>query len=931
MRIAVCTIRSQFKETFFRALRIAFLIASVFVACQAVVMTCILFLGSREPVAVQRGTRGNSSVMHNQVPGSEWVIDPLPESAFRSSVRRVAVVTDVYLPKMDGVTKLTTYAVQHHMNEGREVLLLVPQLQLYGYSESDFIPRPTKDTPRSRRGKITLVPVPSLPLVQEETRLPIPGLGYSQLVEFKPDLLHMFNPCQMGFTAALYARMHPDIPVIANYQTDVPGLIHSLGFDLFNIPSEMMWKYTRWVHNSAGLNLVATSGKAKTLEARGFTNVAIWDRGINTTRFSPSLRTRAMRQRMLGDLPDDTLVVLYVGRLAPEKTIHLAAGVTKLKGVRLVIVGDGPQRQSLDQLFGGQATFMGMLVGEELAEAYASADIFGFTGTNEVAANVLKEAQASGLPTLAPDSGGIGELIKDGETGFVYQPTVEDFQNKVKWFLDNKDRLKAFSRNARLFAENRSWTVVMEEMERYYEMATDATRQRNLQVLANHWSGHMRATGWAPGFSYWFHTVDHVFFVLSGIVILVFMLLLARQFASMKNGYAKVQVDLVHFGPCRRRANKTNKMMCCLVCSVLLGRLICLLANALVPITNGPFERLTTPKDRHQDLVLSTKTVSRAVPKNSETDVVMCAVKPTCVNRVVVELVILNLNPRRIFILAPASACPTFQTYDQRVTCIPDDEVLPGVSISTISEFLQRVHGRIGSTQFRGRSVPGWYLQQFVKIGVALKVPDLSKHYLIWDSDMLMTKEYKMFTEDGRVRQHSGGFFIRQYASFYRLTGQTVLHSHDWSSFVVHHAVVYKPYMLELIKALSKPNPSATWAGPASGSLVNTTTAGPNAFVWRILENIASSDISIGFSEYTSYASWVLHHHPETVYVEKNKLWSRYPPLRMMPKPWSEDCCPTREQVDETWDTTNLEFMGWELGHLPYCKYNAVQFQAHYP
>ena len=77
---------------------------------------------------------------------------------------------------MDGVTKLTTYAVQHHMNEGREVLLLVPQLQLYGYSESDFIPRPTKDTPRSRRGKITLVPVPSLPLVQEETRLPIPGL-----------------------------------------------------------------------------------------------------------------------------------------------------------------------------------------------------------------------------------------------------------------------------------------------------------------------------------------------------------------------------------------------------------------------------------------------------------------------------------------------------------------------------------------------------------------------------------------------------------------------------------------------------------------------------------------------------------------------------------------------------------------------------------
>ena len=100
--------------------------------------------------------------------------------------------------------------------------------------------------------------------------------------------------------------------------------------------------------------------------------------------------------------------------------------------------------------------------------------------------------------------------------------------------------------------------------------------------------------------------------------------------------------------------------------------------------------------------------------------------------------------------------------------------MLPGVSISTISEFLQRVHGRIGSTQFRGRSVPGWYLQQFVKIGVALKVPDLSKHYLIWDSDMLMTKEYKMFTEDGRVRQHSGGFFIRQYASFYRLTGETL-------------------------------------------------------------------------------------------------------------------------------------------------------------
>jgi glycosyltransferase involved in cell wall biosynthesis len=130
-----------------------------------------------------------------------------------------------------------------------------------------------------------------------------------------------------------------------------------------------------------------------------------------------------MRKRLAGGEPEKPLV-LFISRLSVEKRVDwLLPVVKKIPGIRLAIVGDGPDRGRLEELFAGTPTvFTGYLQGAELAAAYASGDIFAFTGAEETFGNVVAEAMASGLAVVAPRSGGVVDLVEDGVTGFLYTP-----------------------------------------------------------------------------------------------------------------------------------------------------------------------------------------------------------------------------------------------------------------------------------------------------------------------------------------------------------------------------------------------------------------------------------------------------------------------------------------------------------------------------
>ncbi len=395
-------------------------------------------------------------------PGDEWRVNPLDEQTERAPVKRVALITEAFLPKLDGVSKLATLTARHHLNMGREVLILAPQLALNGHRTPDTLDR----------ARVVAVPSGHLWLVPPESRFGLPYVRLRELSLFEPDLIHLFSPASLAWTGIRYGQCHR-IPLVANYQTDLPGYTQRYGIGFME---PVAWSYIRHLHSKVTLTLVPTQHNMRELRARGFQRLRLWYRGCNTTRFNPARRTPDMRRRLLGDRPDDSLLVLYVGRLAREKRLDLLRDVARLDGVALAIVGDGPMRRELENQFANRATFTGFLTGDALAEAYASADVFGFTGTNEVAGQVVIEAMASGLPVLVPNSGGIIDYVSNGHNGFLCAIDPAAYAQRVAFLRDHPAERHAMSQHALEFARRLSWEDTMARLERLYVEAIDLAR-----------------------------------------------------------------------------------------------------------------------------------------------------------------------------------------------------------------------------------------------------------------------------------------------------------------------------------------------------------------------------------------------------------------------------------------------------------------------
>ena len=162
-----------------------------------------------------------------------------------------------------------------------------------------------------------------------------------------------------------------------------------------------LWAFFRQVYNQADLVFVPSHFTKNEIETHGFERVRVWSHGVDAEVYHPAKRCPRWRQRLMGREGGENLV-LYVGRLAAEKRIDWLLPVLESQpGTRLAIVGDGPARESLEKRFKGSKTvFTGYLHGEDLAAAYASADVFAFPGANETFGNVVIEAMSSGLPVV---------------------------------------------------------------------------------------------------------------------------------------------------------------------------------------------------------------------------------------------------------------------------------------------------------------------------------------------------------------------------------------------------------------------------------------------------------------------------------------------------------------------------------------------------
>jgi phosphatidylinositol alpha 1,6-mannosyltransferase len=372
---------------------------------------------------------------------------------------RVAVITETFLPNVNGVVTTLCRLLEHLHDHGHEALLVAPDGMLTSYAGAEIIPM---------RG----VPLPSYP----ELRLtpPQPGLT-AQLRRFRPDLVHLAGTMALG-VAGRHAARQLGVPLVAAYHTDFPAYTTHYGLGFLRT---VAYRYLRWVHNSCAFTLCPSLATIADLRDHGFRRLRLWGRGVDTERFHPSNRSVAWRESV-GAQPDER-VLLYVGRLASEKRLDLLADVLpSLPNTRLVLVGDGPLRPALEQrLSGMRAHFTGYLRGADLATAYASADLFVFPSDTETFGQVIQEAMASGLPVVAARAGGAIDMVRDGVTGALFHPgSAAELYTQTLRLVNDPVQCAAMSMAGRAAAERRSWGRVMDELLGHYQMTLQQQRLR---------------------------------------------------------------------------------------------------------------------------------------------------------------------------------------------------------------------------------------------------------------------------------------------------------------------------------------------------------------------------------------------------------------------------------------------------------------------
>ncbi len=379
-----------------------------------------------------------------------------------SSDLRLAIFTETFLPKVDGIVTVTCILLDYLRKVGAEALI--------------FAPGPHPESYAGYR----VISIPGVPLpVYPEVTMALPGKrSLEALQEFDPTIVHVMNPVLTGLKGMMFARSLRK-PLVASFQAHLMEMVRFYGFGVFQEP---LWYLHRYVYSHADYCLAPSRRIITELQAHGFGQVGLWRRGVDISRFSPNYADEAVRYELSGGNPDKVLL-LSVGRLAPEKQVeHILPVLDAVPNTHLAIVGDGPYREKLEEIFAGRSvTFTGYKSGEDLSRAYASADIFMFpSSTIETFGLVAAEAMASGVPVVSSNVGGVPEIVEAGVNGYVFEPNdLNTMVAQVRQLVDNPEKRRAMGHAARETMCRMSWDEVMGELLVTYErIAQDYTRKQ---------------------------------------------------------------------------------------------------------------------------------------------------------------------------------------------------------------------------------------------------------------------------------------------------------------------------------------------------------------------------------------------------------------------------------------------------------------------
>lgn len=364
---------------------------------------------------------------------------------------RVLVAAESYEPRVNGVSNSVKRVVESLKLNNHQCIVLAAGSSFPAAGTNTEIRLPSLRFPLLSEYDFPLVTVSKIRRI---------------LIENNVQLVHLASPFYLGWLALLAARQL-SIPVVAVFQTDVSNFAK-----FYKMPwlSSLAANHIKRIHQKSDLNLAPSLHSLKYLQALGVKQIEIWPRGVDTSLFSPNKFKQELRDQW--DI-NKSFFIGYVGRLAPEKNIEDLKYFASNRFVKLVIIGDGPERSHLQKEF-PEAIFTGRLSGEKLASAVASLDVVVASGRYETFCQVAQEAKSSGAVVFVPNKGASQELIDHEKNGFIYETeNMNSISNSIEELICNNKLKREISRKARQSVMSCDWPSLTSQLMTNYQKLLD--------------------------------------------------------------------------------------------------------------------------------------------------------------------------------------------------------------------------------------------------------------------------------------------------------------------------------------------------------------------------------------------------------------------------------------------------------------------------
>jgi len=385
---------------------------------------------------------------------------PPPVFSSANNAPNLVLVTETWPPEINGVAMTLSHLTDGLRSRDWRVSIVRPRQRGETQAKSDDLLTPG-------------LPIPGYAGLR--FGLPVTARLRAQWLRQRPAIVHIATEGPLGW-AALKAAQSLAIPVTSTFHTN---------FHRYCAHYKLAWlrgmvtRHLRHFHNRTAFTMVPNDMLRHTLQQEGYRNVVVLGRGVDTRLFSPLRRSPALRRQW--NVGEHDPVVIYVGRLAPEKNLGtLAAAFEQIEqrnpDARMVWVGEGPELEKLRRRY-PHHVFAGSRIGDDLAQHYASADIFLFPSLTETFGNVIPEAMASGLAVVAYDYAAAALYVKHQQNGLLAAFGDRDsFIRRAMALAEQPQQIRQFGRNACAAVAQHSWDAVCSQFEHYLDVAQRGTR-----------------------------------------------------------------------------------------------------------------------------------------------------------------------------------------------------------------------------------------------------------------------------------------------------------------------------------------------------------------------------------------------------------------------------------------------------------------------